>query len=260
MADFWRPSRQEGLKTLSLQEQVAQTNLDEREIHVWHLPLAGDVFADDANVLTELDNARGKEFVFERDRNRFLRARHCVRSLLGAYLLMNPQEVPIAIGKHGKPFVYSHYKMEFNLSHSGDAGVFAIGRVAGDADHDDCLNSAIGIDIEVIRRPSDIRLLADSVFSATELREFAALADDALSLPFFTCWTRKEAYLKAIGTGLMSEPRSVTVGFHPRRQRLTSAAGQFIDVATLLQNKEVVMSLAVIGGWENIKTFDYDCA
>jgi 4'-phosphopantetheinyl transferase len=248
------------LKTLSLQKQVAQTNLDEREIHVWHLALAGDVFDDDANVLTELDIARGKKFVFERDRNRFLRARYCVRSLLGAYLQMNPQDVPIAVGEHGKPFVPSHYGIRFNLSHSGDAGVFAIRRVAGNADHENFLNNAIGIDIELIRRPSDIRQLATSVFSAAELQEFGAFAEDALSLPFFTCWTRKEAYLKAIGTGLMSEPRSITVGLQPTRQCLKLTDGQFMDVATLQQNNEVVISLAVIGGWENIKTFDYEYA
>jgi 4'-phosphopantetheinyl transferase len=246
------------LKTLRLQERIAHANLGEREIHVWHLALAGDVF-DDANVLTELDIARGKKFVFERDRNRFLRARYCVRSLLGAYLRMNPQDVSITVGAHGKPFLPASCQMAFNLSHSGDAGVFAIGRVAGNADHEDCLNNAIGIDIELMRRPSDIRQLAASVFSAPELREFGALADDALSLPFFSCWTRKEAYLKAIGTGLISEPRSITVGLQPMRQCLKMIDGRSIDVATLLQSNEVVISLAVIGGWENIKTFDYEC-
>jgi 4'-phosphopantetheinyl transferase len=228
------------LKTLSLRERIAQTNFGEREIHVWHLSLAGDVFDDYVDVLTELDIARGKKFVFEPDRNRFLRGRYCVRSLLGAYLMMSPQDVPITVGEHGKPFVPSSYRMAFNLSHSGDAGVFAIGRVA---DTEGGVSNAIGIDIEVIRRPSDIRSL-----------------DDALSLPFFTCWTRKEAYLKAIGTGLMSEPRSITVGLQPVRQCLKLTDGQSIDVATLQQNNEVVISLAVIGGWENIKIFDYECA
>jgi 4'-phosphopantetheinyl transferase len=244
------------LKTLRLQERIARVNLGEREIHVWHLALAGDVFDDFANVLTELDIARGKKFVFERDRNRFLRARYCARSLLGAYLMMSPQDVPIEISEYGKPFLPPSCQMAFNLSHSGDAGVFAIGRVA---DTEGGVNSAIGIDIEVIRRPSDIRSLATSVFSVVELTEFAALADDALSLPFFTCWTRKEAYLKAIGTGLMSEPRSITVGLQPMRQRLPLAADQFVDVATLQQNNDVVISLAVIGGWESVKTVDYDC-
>ena len=244
------------MKTLRLQERIAQTSFGEREIHVWHLALAGDVFDDDANVLTELDIARGKKFVFERDRNRFLRARYCVRNLLGAYLQMSPQNVPIAVGEHGKLFVPPHYRMEFNLSHSGDAGVFAIGRVADTAGG---VNNAIGIDIEVIRRPPNIRSLAASVFSVAELAEFAALADDALSLPFFTCWTRKEACLKTLGTGLMSDPRSVTVGLQPMRQCLKMIGGQSIDVATLQQNHEVVMSLAVIGGWESVETFDYEC-
>ncbi len=243
-----------------MREQIAQTNFGECDIHIWHLPLAGDVFGDYENVLTELDIARGKNFVFERDRNRFLRSRYCVRNLLGAYLQINPQDVPIAVGEHGKPFVPSHYRMAFNLSHSGDAGVFAIGRVADNADIEDRMNNAIGIDIEAIRQPTDIRQLAASVFSVVELREFSALADDALSLPFFTCWTRKEAYLKAIGTGLMSEPRSVTVGLQAMRQCLQLTDGQFIDVATLKQNNEVVISLAVIGGWGEIKTFNYDFA
>ena len=248
------------MKKLGLQERIAQTRLGEREIHVWHLSLAGEVFDNYENVLSELDIARGKKFVFERDCNRFLRAKYCVRNLLGAYLYLNPQDVPIATGKHGKPFVPAPNRLAFNLSHSGDVGVFAIGHVAGNADAEDAVNREIGIDIEVIRRPPDIRSLAASVFSTIELAEFGGLADDALSLPFFTCWTRKEAYLKAIGTGLLIEPRSVTVGLQPVRQCLTLTDGQSVDVDTLHQNNRVVISLAVIGGWENIQAFEYECA
>ncbi len=246
------------MKTPGLQERIEQTRLDEREIHVWHLSLAGEVFDSYENVLSERDIARGKKFVFERDRNRFLRAKYCVRNLLGAYLQLNPRDVPIATGRHGKPFVPASNRLAFNLSHSGDAGVFAIGRVARNTDAAAAVNREIGIDIEVIRRPPDIRTLAASVFSTIELAEFGGLADDALSLPFFTCWTRKEAYLKAIGTGLLIEPRSVTVGLQPMRQGLPLTGGQSIDVQTLQQNNAAVISLAVIGGWEKIETFDYE--
>jgi 4'-phosphopantetheinyl transferase len=242
---------------MNVSEKCRDADLGEHEIHVWHLPLAGDVFDDQLRVLTNVDIERGKKFVFERDRNRFLRARYCVRDILSAYLSMGPCDVPIYVGEHGKPFIPPEYGIAFNLSHSGDAAVFAIGRTPND--------NAIGVDVEAVRRPSDIRGLASSVFSASELEDFNALSDSKMDAAFFTCWTRKEAYLKALGVGLTIEPRSITVGIESGLKRfalqtehsIIDDKKRFVQVSTLIQDDDLVISLAAIGGWASLKMFDY---
>lgn len=224
--------------------------LDSGEVHVWQLDLAGDCYPDSCQFLNESEMRRADRFVFERDRSRFIRSRHGLRQILAFYLKIDPRQLQITLGPHGKPALKRGHKLGFNLSHSGDRGLLAIGSTAG-----------IGIDIETIRLPPDVRRLARSVFSADEIRTLDAIADDALSLPFFACWTRKEAYLKAIGVGLTVEPNSVNVGTETGRRRVQiegRPGSHFVDVATIFQDDHCVASVAVVGGYSDILI--YDCA
>lgn len=225
------------------------------EADVWQLDLSGDVFTAQANILTGEEMLRCRKFAFDRDRNRFLRAKCYVRIILGKYLGVAPCDVPINIGEHGKPFLAPDCGLAFNLSHSHDLGVLAIRCAASSAD-------TIGIDIEVNREPAEIRALARTVFSPAEFEEFSAMHYSSLSIPFFTCWTRKEAYLKAIGAGFTIEPSTVTVGLAPQRlaHAHALASGGFVDVLTIRQSEESVLSLAVAGGCTNVRTMDADSA
>lgn len=227
------------------------------DIHVWCLDLRGDVFDDQGRVLIEADFVRGSKFVFERDRTRFLRARYCVRNILGAYLSIDPMSLDILIGEHGKPFISPKYGIAFNLSHSDHFGVLAVGPVNSFANH-------IGIDIEALNLPVNVRQVAQSVFSPAECHAFADIADDSLELPFFTCWTRKEAFLKAIGAGFTIEAKSITVGIEPMRQEVEfefefegEQSTAAIHVSTILQKDDYVVSIAILGGYDNVKIFDY---
>lgn len=219
------------------------------EIHVWQLDLAGDDFPDSGRVLNETELQRAGKFVFERDRNRFIHSRHGLRQILACYLEIDPRQLPIILGPHGKPVLKPGHKLGFNLSHSGDRGLLAIGGAAG-----------IGIDIETMKLPQDARRLAESVFSADETRALDSVADDALFAPFFTCWTRKEAYLKAIGVGLTAEPKSITVGTDSGRRRLRiegMPGNDFVDVATIIQDDHCVASVAVVGGYSDVVIHKY---
>jgi 4'-phosphopantetheinyl transferase len=81
--------------------------------------------------------------------------------------------------------------VNFNISHSGGIALLAFAR-----------RREVGVDVEQIRRDSDLQAIARRFFSANEQTQLARLTDDERVDAFFRCWTRKEAYIKATGDGL----------------------------------------------------------
>jgi 4'-phosphopantetheinyl transferase len=221
------------------------------EVHVWRISLSEEFFPDPKGLLIAEELNRADKFVFERDRNYFLHARHAMRDLLGRYLGIEAQALPITTNQHGKPLLEIQGSLGFNLSHSGDSAVLAIGTMP-----------EVGIDIEKSPLPDDVRQLAQSVFSKQELRVLADIDDADLWAPFFTCWTRKEAFLKSIGVGLSVDPCSVTVGIEPVFSRIKIAGRsqrQFADIVTLdLNEDQSMISLAAVDGFSRLTMFDYN--
>lgn len=223
--------------------------LGDRDIHLWRIDLAGEASPGAEAVLDARERDRAARFVFPRDRNRYLRAHHAMRILLGAYLAVPPEAVSIALELHDKPFLDSH-PLGFNLSHSADRGMIAISRIA-----------EIGVDMEMLRLPHNPRSLAESVFSASELETLARVPDTELASAFFTCWTRKEAYLKALGVGLTLDPAKVTVGMDSGRLRISIPdhdARQFVEVASIAEHDDWAAAVAAVGGYSNYSVFEYD--
>ncbi len=165
-------------------------SLQRGEIHVWTAPLgAPDDCVDAMRALLsddELDRAR--RFHFEKDRTAFILARGFLRTMLGRYL---GDEVHFVYGSHGKPAL-DCAGPGFNLSHTD--GLVALGMT---------LESEIGVDVERIRPMEDRDAIAERYFSASEYGQ--VLSDEA----FFQCWTRKEAYIKAVGGGLSIPLKSI---------------------------------------------------
>lgn len=146
--------------------------------------------------MTAEEQHRANRFHFDKDRFHFIAARGVLRWLLGHYLAISPPAVQFAYGKNGKPELdemggeYGR-SLQFNLSHSGTMGLaaFTHGR-------------AVGVDIEEIRPLSDGPDIAKHYFSEWENRIFFSLPEADYPQAFFNCWTRKEAFIKAIGDGL----------------------------------------------------------
>ena len=222
--------------------------LEDREVHLWRIDLHGAPWLDTEAILDTSERDRAARFVFPRDRSRYLCAHHAVRVLLGAYLNVPPAVVRIVPNHHGKPMLNDH-ALGFNLSHSGDCALLAVSRVA-----------EIGVDVEMLRLPREARQLAESVFSAAELETLSNVSDDALETAFFTCWTRKEAYLKALGIGLTANPATITVGLETGLRRIEIAgrdAHQFVDVVSIADHSDRAAAIAVVGGYSSIRIFDY---
>ena len=179
-------------------------------VHVWRASLAAaeaDVAAYEA-ILDAAERARARRFHFERDRRRFTVARGVLRQLLGRYLDLAPATVPFALGPHGKPLLALAGKtLHFNLSHSGEQALFVFAPAR-----------EVGIDLEAgTRLGEDLPGLARRIFSAREQAELEALRPEMRRDAFLNGWTRKEAYLKATGQGLVNGLQQIEVTLDPAK-------------------------------------------
>jgi 4'-phosphopantetheinyl transferase len=136
-------------------------------------------------------------------------ARAKLRQILSSYLGRSPREIEISIGLQGKPQVAG---LEFNLSHSGDLVAYAIS------------DRPVGIDIERVRS-MDLAGIIQRFFAPSEFTAWQKLLPADQELAFFRTWTVKEAYLKAIGTGLHTPLSEVEVSIDQDPPRILQAPG-----------------------------------
>lgn len=145
-------------------------------------------------LLSDDERARAARFHFAEHRARFTVAHGRLRQLLAPALGVAPERIAFAAGQHGKPALAGEAAsadLHFNLSHSDTLGL--VGWSTG---------RQIGVDIERWRQMRDEAALVRRFFSPAEIADYEALPIELRSEGFFNCWTRKEAYVKAVGRGL----------------------------------------------------------
>jgi 4'-phosphopantetheinyl transferase len=128
------------------------------------------------------------------DRTRFIAARACLRRILSSYLAVAPGVVTFECGPYGKPRLtrdFATSDVHFNLAHSEELAVFAVAH-----------GHELGVDLEQIQPNVRCLELARHFFAPEEHQSLEALATEDRIQAFYRCWTRKEAYVKAIGAGL----------------------------------------------------------
>lgn len=185
---------------------IRNFQLTQGEVHIWDATLEQSAEQVDAlrNLLSEDERSRANAYHFARDRRRFIVARSVLRSLLGHYLNMNPHDVQFIYSEKGKPSIVGTSAIQFNVSHSYERAVYAFGN-----------EHPLGIDLEYIREVMDMQGVAQSNFSAREKAVFNALPKFVQQQAFFNCWTRKEAFIKALGEGLSHPLDSFAVTLAP---------------------------------------------
>ena len=138
------------------------------------------------------------------DRDRFVARRGLMRAQLGQELGIAPQMVRIATDDHGKPFLRDDPDLAFNLSHSNGLALLATMR-----------GGVIGCDIEWRNPELACPRVAERLFAPEEYAVLAALPSEQWIAGFYNCWTRKEAYVKALGLGLSYPLYAFTVSVEP---------------------------------------------
>ncbi len=113
--------------------------------------------------------------------------------MLAAQLGCDPSEVVFSFNAYGKPALKAGPYV-FNTSSSGDSLMLAIGQRSEVGE--------IGVDLETARPMPDALLIAQHFFSQDEVAELGSLTGDERDQAFLNCWTRKEALIKAVGSGV----------------------------------------------------------
>lgn len=181
---------------LSWQTAPTHPMLLSNEVHVWcadlnvsentHEMLAKHLNIDEQN--------RAARFVREQDRSHFIAARGILRDILSRYSYIAPQDIKFNYGVNGKPSLSAEQnqgKIYFNLAHSHDLAIYAITYL-----------SQLGVDIEYTKRNIEALDIAERFFSKNEIASMQALPVSEQVAAFYKIWTRKEAFVKAIGVGL----------------------------------------------------------
>jgi 4'-phosphopantetheinyl transferase len=197
-------------------------NLTTNDIHIWQASLDQPIQRWNAlaDLLSPDETTRAAAFIFERDRRKFIVARAVLRQLLGRYLNINPRAVKFTYADKGKPSLADAPTLQFNVSHAHELALYAFG-----------INQPLGIDLEYQREVIDMHGIARGNFSAQENALFNSLPDHLKQEAFFNCWTRKEAYIKALGEGLSHPLDTFDVTFVPNEPaRLIEVRG-FADEA-----------------------------
>jgi 4'-phosphopantetheinyl transferase len=164
------------------------------EIVVARLDLGVETVRASAALLSDAERQRASRFARHNDRRRFVVARSRLRRLLGDRLDVRPESVELVYGQRGKPALarcFADSGLRFNVSHCNDVAVYAFSS-----------GREIGIDVEAVRLMHDADDIAARFFSPREYEAYLALDPRDRPLGFFNCWTRKEAFIKALGDGL----------------------------------------------------------
>ena len=166
------------------------------EVHVWQASLQPPVWRAHAleQILAPVERERADRYVRSEDRTRFIVGRGVLRTILGSYIGLDPDQLRFCYNPFGKPALAAAAGGEairFNVSHADGLALIA---VTGSRE--------VGVDLERIRPDFGTEEIAERFFSRREVAALRALPAARRVKAFFACWTRKEAYLKARGEGL----------------------------------------------------------
>jgi 4'-phosphopantetheinyl transferase len=178
---------------------------DKNEIHSWSVRIDDPEFCLTCgeSILSPEEKERASRFKFEKGRTRYIVSHAALRSILCDYLNIAPQDLQFSTGANGKPAltkVPGQCWLQFNLSHSGDVALIAL-----------TWRREIGVDVEYVKQDFPFHEVAEHFFTAREVTALCALPEPLQRQAFYKCWTSKEAYLKAKGTGLSGELDEVEI-------------------------------------------------
>ena len=168
------------------------------EIHLWRAALDDPLrLAGAEAVLSREELLRAGRFARVVDRERFISAHGALRMVLGLYLAADPQSLEFRTGPMGKPsLVQTFTDLRFNLRHSGDLALMAVTR-----------GREVGVDVERVQREIEFDPIVEHYFEPGEAWDLRTAPPHERVSKFFNLWTRKEACIKAEGTGLGSRVR-----------------------------------------------------
>lgn len=177
------------------------------QVHVWRIWL--DVSSAQYQQLYAKLSKLEKDLAERKHRNtqkrQYVAAHGRSREILSRYLHIQPEDIVLNLNAYGRPSLEPKHNpqgLTFNLSHSDTVALLAVS--AG---------FSVGVDLEHTTREIDHEGIAKRFFSAREIDELLSVAESHHKNAFFTYWTLKEAYIKALGVGMALPLNQFEVSF-----------------------------------------------
>ncbi|VAX08945.1 hypothetical protein MNBD_GAMMA26-2199 [hydrothermal vent metagenome] len=157
-------------------------------------------------LLSAEERARAQRFKFEIHRNRFIISHGFQRSILAKYLNIAPASIQYQLSDKGKPSLIADERdLTFNLSHTEDISILAV-----------TCDAEVGVDVEYMDRKADWQAIGQRFFTAPEQQALFSLPKEKQQSAFYQLWTRKEAYMKILGSGFSLLPTAFTLTVPPQ--------------------------------------------
>ena len=177
---------------------------DDNEVHVWMIRTAAAA-GNDRNleiVLSAEERERAAKFKFDKDRRLYVASHAGLRLVLAGYSLIDAKQIQFTLGAAGKPQLAQAAATgwQFNLSHSHEVALVAVAQ-----------RKAVGVDVEFVKRDFAFAEIARRFFTAKEVTALLGLPEALRRQAFYKCWSSKEAFLKAKGTGLSGKLDEVEI-------------------------------------------------
>lgn len=198
------------LRTPFTEPPASRASLGTGEVHLWWGRIDPVESLDSVRGwLSDEERCRGERFRREEDAHAYLFRRAFLRRVLAFHTGAEPGALCFTCGAFGKPaLAWPVVRLSFNASRSGAWALVAV------AD-----GRALGVDLERrdarLADPEELSRLARRVLTPEERAALEALEPRARLDAFLRLWTRKEAALKLLGTGLSREPDTLGVGLVP---------------------------------------------
>ena len=186
-------------------EQSSGELLCQREgVHVWYIDksrFSKEQILNFRKFLSEEEKTKADRFHFEKDQTRYIISHGILNQLIANYLNIKLTDLSFEKNKKQKPFITGYPHLQFNLTYSLDYILIAFRFCPqNQLEHS---NMQIGVDVEDVTRSIDIELIIKDYFTFEEQNEILSAPSPASV--FFKLWTRKEALVKATGTGLTNQ-------------------------------------------------------
>lgn len=214
---------------------------DPRVQALWLVDLSAQPPTAALALLSEDERNRAQRFRFERDARRYQASHVALRQVLGEAQQTPPERLLFNEGLHGKPRLLPQQgqrSVHFNLSHSGDWALIGLSR-----------EHPMGVDLEEPHPMDDTPALVQRLFTVSEQRSYERLPPEQGLIAFLQGWTRKEACLKALGSGLVIEPQVFEAGLETAlRSTCIAVDGQrwSVDVSSVALPINALAAAAVL--------------
>jgi 4'-phosphopantetheinyl transferase len=163
-------------------------NINDIIIYTIYLPHFIDLKSDLSKFLNSKEYNRAERYHKETDRSRFIISRSILKFILAAHAKLDVKNISFDYHLNKKPYLATCPWLSFNISHSGDFAVIAISR------------DKVGIDIEYMSDDFNFSNLLPDIFEDAEILSIQNAVNQKHA--FYTLWTRKEAFVKALGKGI----------------------------------------------------------